>query len=157
MVDNSVFLTVLWLFPHLLPSFGPEARIAKKSVWHLSCCKWYIWGNKPLNWKFLLFFSLTNYDVIFHFAPESLFSILKFTVFYLYDVKIYDKMNTILEFSCSFYWLQCYFKPKRHHFDLSVNYHIHAKTQKILQRGSNFKVWALQFLGQRTLFSPSLG
>ena len=46
-------------------------------------------------------------------------SILKFTVFYLYDVKIYDKMNTILEFSCSFYCLQCHFKPKRHHFDFA--------------------------------------
>ena len=28
MVDISVFLIVLWLFHHLHPSFGPEARIA---------------------------------------------------------------------------------------------------------------------------------
>ena len=88
MVDISVFLIVLWLFPHLRPSFGPEERIAKKSEWYLSCCKWYIWDKMSL--EILVYSSIWQIMMsLFHFAPESPFSILKFTGFFTFMTSKY--------------------------------------------------------------------
>ena len=90
MADISVFLIVLWLFPHLRPSFGPEARIVKKSEWHLSYCKWYIWDKMShLIGNSCLLFNLTNYDVIVSFCTRLNILFLKFLFFFTFMMSKY--------------------------------------------------------------------
>ena len=75
---------------------------------------------------------------------------LKFTgYFYLYDIKIHDKVNTILEFSCSFY---CLFQAKNDIILICKWINISMLRHRKSHRGFKLEILSLPVRGSRKAF-----